>query len=82
VPGHGKNIHATPAVPGPSDALPCFVKPFLSTDVGGRMSCMRLRLQVSLGLAIRLTISSTDIVKGLRQFGAKEGFEAPGEAVQ
>jgi hypothetical protein len=27
VPAHGKNIRATPAVPGPSDALPCLLSP-------------------------------------------------------
>src|SRR5262249_5570350 len=26
---------ATPAVPGPSDVLPCLLKPFVSTEVGG-----------------------------------------------
>src|SRR5262249_52178778 len=27
VPAHGKNIRATPAVPGPNDALPCLLSP-------------------------------------------------------
>jgi len=35
MPAHGKNIRATPAVPGPSDVLPCLLKPFVSTEVGG-----------------------------------------------